>query len=288
MKLLHLLLLTVLCFNLCEARTFVNKSSEINSKIETEKKISGKNETLEILAEGAYSKVEKPFIFAVRSKETYAALQNFVENLPAASEIDFAKTAVVAAFAGTKNTGGFSVEITQSGETVSISLNKPAKDAFVTQVITMPYKIALISIEKENSLQLQMSAEWKKAAGFYKVKSGEFESSGGFAGRGAKFNAQGTINVLIYGDFATLAFNLSGKKQEKSRRLFETATGTLKNGQIQIGRLDAGTFSAGPKPPLRVLGIQTKNKISLTFESLPPTASESFQLAGKIEAVKSK
>ncbi|MEJ7700204.1 MAG: hypothetical protein WKF71_11235 [Pyrinomonadaceae bacterium] len=73
---------------------------------------------LKILAEGSYGTVETPFIFVARSAETYAQLQKFVENLPPAPEIDFTRTAVVAAFAGTKNTGGYSVAVKKAADKI--------------------------------------------------------------------------------------------------------------------------------------------------------------------------
>lgn len=243
---------------------------------------------IKILAEGAYSKVETPFIFAARDAETYARLQGFVENLPSASEIDFTKSAVAAAFAGTKNTGGYSVSIKNSDGEVSINLVNPPKDAMTAQVITAPFKIALVPLGENDSLNLEVSAGWKNAARIYKITSGAFEYSGGFAGRQKKFDVEGTIGVLSFGDCATLVFNLSGTGAEKARKLTETASGSLNNGTIKLTRLDAVNFAENPKPPLAVFGTISNDKLLLSFEPLPSRIADAFQSRGKIEAVIAK
>ena len=105
------------------------------------------------IAEGAMSRVETPFIFIARDAKTYEKLRSLVEDLPAVSEIDFTKQAAVAAFAGTKNTGGYSVSIKQTGENASVEVVKPPKDALVTMALTSPFKIALVPVEEEKSLE---------------------------------------------------------------------------------------------------------------------------------------
>ncbi len=266
-------------------RKTVKKSKPKAVKSMNDKSTSGK---VKIIAEGSNGAVETPFVFVARSKETYGLLQSFVENLPPAAEIDFSKTAVVAAFAGTKNTGGYSVKISQANDKVSIAVVEPPKDAMTTDALTMPFKVALVSIAEENSLPLEISANWKNAMQTYKVTSGEFESSGGFAGKLKKFNAEGTIGRLDFGGYTTLFFNLSGKNADKNMKLTEAATGMVKDSEVNLTRLDAGSFSEGPKPPLRVSGMMSNDKLSLTFEPLPSNVADGFQLRGKLEASKIK
>ncbi len=164
---------------------------------------------MKIVADGSKSKVEKPFIFVALEQATYAQLQKLVENLPSITKIDFEKTAVVAAFAGTKNTGGYSVEIKNTGEKVSVSVAAPPKDAIVTQALTAPFKVALVPIETENSLILDVSEDWKSATQSYKISSGEFEYSGGLAFRQKKFGIEGTINFWQFDDLATFDFDFT-------------------------------------------------------------------------------
>ena len=266
-------------------RKTTKKSKPKVTKPANEKPTGGE---LKIIAEGAYGTVETPFVFVARSRETYAQLQSFVENLPPASEIDFGKTAVVAAFAGTKNTGGYSVAIRQAAGKIMIDVVAPPKDAMTTDALTTPFKVALVSVEEENSLPLEVSLNWKSAIQTYRITSGEFEYSGGLAGMQKKFNAEGTTGVMRFGDYVTLIFNFWGKGADKDKKLTETASGVLKINKIDLARLDAGSFAENPKPPLKVSGTISNDKLSLTFEPLPTNVADGFQARGKIEAVKIK
>lgn len=276
----------------------MNKNTQANSnriqntsnsnKMPDEENTPTASGEIKVLAEGSYGKREEPFLFIARDANTYAQLKNMLEDLPSASEIDFDKQAVIAAFAGTKNTGGYSVEIKNSGEKISISVNAPPPDAMVTEALTMPYKVAAVPVEKENSLNLDVSENWKKAVQTYNVSSSEFEYSGGIAGRRKSFTADGTIDVWQFGDLVTLDFNLAGRGENKAMKLSETASGVLKNGKLELARLDAGSFSEGPKPPLKVSGTMTNGKLNLNFEPLPSMAADGFQARGKLEAVKIK
>ena len=294
------LLLIVVCFALfaCVAAQNkqipakekpMNKSENVKIKTEaTPREPLSPADKIKVLAEGSYGRAEEPFLFVARDAETYAPLKNMLENMPAASEIDFKSQAVIAAFAGTKNTGGYSVEIKKSGDKISISVNAPPPDAMVTEALTMPYKVVVVSVEEENFLNPDVSENWKKAAQTYNISSSEFEYSGGFAGRRKPFTAEGIIHFWQFGDLVTLNFNLAGKGENKAMKLTETASGYLKDGKLNLARLDAGSFSEGPKPPLKVSGTLTNGKLILNFEPLPATAADGFQARGKLEAVKIK
>jgi len=296
MKIFKLLLLVVVSFSFIgcvSAQTNKRKTTKnpnpkatkpMNNKTNAEP-LKGK---IKVIAESAYGTIETPFVFVARSKETYAQLQMLVENLPSASEIDFSKMAVIAAFAGTKNTGGYSVSIRQMTDKIIVEVVEPPKDAMTTDALTMPFQVALVPIEEEKSLPLEVSANWKNAVQTYKITSGEFESSGGFAGMLKKFSAEGTIGILSFGDYATFIFNLSGKGANKNMRLTDAASGVMKEGKINLARLDAGSFSEGPKPPLKVSGTLAGGKLSLMFKPLPTNIADGFQASGKIEAAKIK
>lgn len=294
MRIFKFLLLALIVFNLtCDATAQVKKN-KIVKKGETkivkagEKMKSFDAADIKYIAEGAYSKVEKPFVFVARTPETYEQLQDLVENLSPVSGIDFQKTAVVAAFAGTKKSGGYSVEIKKSANKITLGVIEPPKDAMTTQALTMPFAVALVPVEAEMPLVLDVSPNLKAAAQIYKVAKGKFEYSGGFAGRLARFDAEGTIGVFSFGNYATLVFNLSGKAAEKARKLSETASGTLIKGKINLARLDAGSFSEGPKPPVSVAGTLTNGKLVLTFEPLRTNVADGFEVRGRIDAVKIK
>lgn len=288
-----LLPLALIGFHLtCDAPTQIKpnitvKKSETKSGKAGEK-MKSVDADVKYIAEGAYSKVEKPFVFAARAPETYAQLQTLVENLPPLSGIDFEKNAVVAAFAGTKKSGGYTVEIKKTANKITLSVVEPPKDAMTTQALTAPFAVALIPVEAEMPLVLDVSPKLKAAAQSYQVAKGNFEYSGGFAGDSARFDAEGTIGIFSFGNYATLVFNLSGKAAARSRKLTETASGTLIKGKINLARLDAGSFSEGPKPPVSVAGNLADNKLALTFEPLPTNVADGFEARGKVDAVKIK
>ena len=185
-----------------------------------------------------------------------------------------------------KNTGGYSLAIKKSGETFAVEILSPPPGAIVTQVLTSPYKVILVPVEEEKSLNLIISADFKPAVTTYKISASEFEYSGGFAGRLKRFSADGTIDVMQAGDLVTLDFNLSGKGADSAMNLSETASGTLRNGKLALPRLDAGSFSEGPKPPVKVSGSINENKLNLTFEPLPTNTADGFSMSGKLEAIK--
>jgi hypothetical protein len=259
-----------------------------NNKMEDEKTEPVMSGEIKVLAEGSFGAMEQPFLFVARDAETYARLKNTIKNLPDAAGIDFKNQAVVAAFAGTKNTGGYSVEIKNTGAKIAVSLNSPPPDAMVTEALTMPYKIAAVPLGAANSMNLEIGENWKKTAQTYKVSSGEFEYSGGIDGRRKTFAAAGWIDVYRFADLVTLRFDLSGAGAGKNMKLADTVSGVLSGNKIELARLDAGSFSENPKPPLKVSGTLSNNKLELNFEPLPTMISDGFQARGKLEAVQSK
>jgi hypothetical protein len=94
--------------------------------------------------------------------------------------------------------------------------------------------------------------------------------------------------VLQMGDFVTLDFNLSSKGTESEMKLDGVASGIVRNGKIDLAQLNAGSFSEGPKPPVKVSGTMADSKLALTFEPLPTKAADGFQVGGKLEALKMK
>lgn len=268
------------------ANTIQNTIS--TNKMTNEKTAPSATGEIKILAQGSFGKMEQPFLFVARDPETYARLKNMVEDLLPASEIDFANQAVVAAFAGTKNTGGYSVEMKNAGAKISISVISPPPDAIVTEALTMPYKIAAVPVKAENPVNVEVSEDWKKTAQAYKVSSGDFEYSGGITGRGKSFKAEGAIDIYRFEDLVTLRFNLSGTGAEKNMRLTETASGVLASGKLELARLDAGTFSEGPKPPVKVSGTITNDSLELNFEPFPSNVADGFQMRGKLKGVRNK
>lgn len=270
-----------------------NKSAETSMPAKNEKTNEETNEEsnkdngeIKTIAEGSYAQTEEPFLFVVRSEETYRQLQKVISELPSSPGIDFDKQAIIAAFAGTKGSGGYSVEIKKTGENFSVSVAGPPPGAMVTQALTMPYKAVIVPIEAEKSLNLDVSGDWQNAARTFKLSSGDFETSGGFAVRLKKFAAQGEIKVWQFGELIAFDFDLTGA--DANMRLTEIASGTAKNGKIELARIDAGSFSEGPKPPLKASGTISGEKLNLTFEPLPTKIRDGFQTRGTLEAFKTK
>ncbi len=265
-----------------------NKPDNSNKTMPEKTASTPEKSELKTLAEGSNGQITKPFIFVARTKETYAEMQKLAENLPNVSEIDFTKSAVVGAFAGTKNTGGYSVAFDQIGNKISVKDISPPADAMVTEALTMPFKVVLIPLEEEASLTLDLSENWTKEAQNYQVKSGAFSFSGGFAGRQFKFEPQGIVQILTTENYVTLILNLSGKGKASERKLNEIGSGSLKNGKIDLPRLEAGNFIDLPHPPLVVSGTISDEKISLTFEpgKRDYVVSDGYEGRGKLEAEK--
>lgn len=292
MKVLKFVLPTVLSLALVSftvAQTPEKDVKKTNEKIEACEPtsfINPQSSEIKTIAEGANSEIEKPFIFVARDAKTFESLKTAVENLPPVSTIDFTKNAVIAAFAGTKNTGGYSLAVKNADEKYSIELLSPPQGAIVTQALTSPYKISVVPLEEEKTLNLTISNELKSSSKIYKISSSEFKYSGGFAFREKKFAADGTVEITQIGELVTLKFALSGKAAEREMNLTETASGILKDGKLELLRLDAGSFSENPKPPVKVSGSINENKLSLIFEPLPTNVADGFSFEGKLEAVK--
>lgn len=242
-----------------------------------------------VLIEGQFSKVETPFVFVARDGETYALIRSMVESLPASSTIDFTKTAVVAAFAGERNTGGWTVAIRPiPADKTIVDINAPRKGGMTAQVISTPFQVVLVPVSEIQPLALELTPTWTNRMKTYRVSKGDFEFSGGIRGMTKKFAAEGTIDVLTYGDHVTYNFNLSGKGNDRAMKLSEMASGVVTGGRVEIARLDAGTFAEIPHPPLKVSGTATEQKLTLAFEPHPPVIADGFLARGKLEAVKIK
>lgn len=246
-----------------------------------------RKEDYKIIAQGENARLEEPFLFVARDAKTYARLQALVENLPAASTVDFTKESVVAAFAGTKPTSGWEVLIRKLSGKVLIDLNEPRKDMMYAQMLTAPYKIAVVPVEEEKPLPLDATPTWTNKWTTYRVTKASFSSAGGFAFREKRLDAEGTIGVLTHGDLITMTFKLNAKG-DKTTTLAETVSGSLKDGKVELSRLDAGGFSENPKPPMNVSGMISGANLSLKFEPNPPTVSDGFEAKGMVEAVKVK
>lgn len=219
----------------------------------------------ETLAEGSQSKLTEPFIYIVRTQGDFENLKNLIDGFSTDKKIDFKKQAVIAAFAGTKSTGGYSVSITETEGQPNVAIKNPPEDAIVTQALTSPYKVSVIPIDEENSLKVIASEEFQYQMKTYKVTASEFEFSGGFLGMHKKFQAEGIIKVMKSGNYITFAFNLWGKGKESNRKLFEMASGNLREDSANISRVEGGNFINKPHPPWNVSVKFSENKLLMEF-----------------------
>jgi hypothetical protein len=99
---------------------------------------------MRMLDRGTHSNIDSAQQVVVRSAADWGALwkKHAPERpLPA---VDFAKETVAAVFLGTRNTGGFGVEIVGAGQkagtfVVQYRETKPGADTITAQVITSPF-----------------------------------------------------------------------------------------------------------------------------------------------------
>ncbi|HVF56136.1 MAG TPA: protease complex subunit PrcB family protein [Pyrinomonadaceae bacterium] len=253
-----------------------------------EKPVSGEAKEVKILAQGGYGQVEEPFIVVARDEKVYAALRALVESLPEVNADYFRTNAVVAAFLGTRRTGGYSVNITAApGGALVVAEQSPPKDAITTQALTNPFKVVAVPVGDEQSVELSLQGEWASALlRPYRVSSGTFETSGGITGRGETFKLEGGLSVARRAGLATVLFDLKSAGAKKQMALKSAASGIVEDG----GRLslvtDAGTLVQRPHNFLRATANLTgdENKLSLVFSSLPAKHPESFAGRGSVEA----
>jgi hypothetical protein len=247
-------------------------------------------EAMKVLAAGQYGKVEEPFLVVAREAKVYGELHALAEGLPELGADFFGKHAVVAAFAGTRNSGGYGVEIRRGADRrLVVEETTPPKGAMTTMALTQPFKVVAVEVGEEESVEFDLggarrsSTRWRP----YVVTSSEFDSGGGFAGRYEKLTLAGTLRVARLGRLVTVLFDLKGQGGTKERALRGAATGIGGDAAgVEIPHLDAGTLVDHPRPPLRVSGqfAEDAAKLSMTFESLPTNVSDGFGGTGKLEA----
>ncbi|MGV3723400.1 MAG: protease complex subunit PrcB family protein [Actinomycetota bacterium] len=105
---------------------------------------------LRTLAMGAQSGVQKPERVVVRTQPEWEALWKrsapSKSQLVAAPKVDWSKEMVLAAFLGSRSTGGYGVRIVGAREVngkleVRVEERRPRPDGFVTQAFTAPFHI---------------------------------------------------------------------------------------------------------------------------------------------------
>ena len=243
---------------------------------------------IKVLAEGYHSKITKPFVAVVRDPETYAALTRLDENLPKLDDDFFKANAVLAAFLGQCNTGGFSVDITPSPIDINVLEKKPGKGMMVPQMITSPFKVVALEGGASAAVRLMLDEAWRNQMQPFDVQNGTFRMSGGFAGTSEEFQLKGVIGVMREGRAATFWFHVVGSGGKKRRLLMECATG-LRDGEkgIQINRMSADSLVDPPNNGLsgRVTFSEGDRKISLSLLSRTGLIADGYAGGGTIVAM---
>ena len=239
------------------------------------------------ISEGGFGPIEEPFVAVIRDDGTYTTLRGLLTNLPELPPNFFANHAVIAAFLGTRRTGGYSVEIVNEGGVLRVVEDTPPQDAMLTQAIGHPFKIVYVPVG-DALPRLELKGPWAGAMRSYRVAGGTFTQSGGIAGRSEQFQLKGDVRTARLGKLVTVAFDLAGEKSAKARSLQTLATGVAGDGgNFSLPRLGSGTLVDPPNGGLRAAGqlSDADNKLSLTFEPLPHNVSDGFAGSGKLDAV---
>jgi hypothetical protein len=244
---------------------------------------------IKVLAEGFHSKITRPFVAVVRDAETYAALNKLDGNLPSLDADFFNKNVAVAAFLGERNTGGYSVEILANGIEINILEKKPGKGMMVPQMITSPFKIVALAGATNTAVRLNLFADetWRQSLPSYRVTSGRFRMSGGFAGTSEEFGLEGPIGVMRAGNLATFSFRITGSETKKRRLLVECSTGLIdSDGNVKINRMSADSLVDSPNSGLAGTATFSEEgkKFSLIMISRPSLVADGYSGQGTIEA----
>jgi len=254
----------------------------------TEKSV---NNDLKVLAEGGFSRVADTLLIVARDADTYAALRaDAAPNLPSMNADFFKSNAVVAAFLGTRRTGGYAVEISRvANNVIRVSATSPEAGGLSAQVISSPYKIAVVPLADANAnLSLEVGDAWKSAMRPYRVTNGDFTMSGGIAGRAEQFRFGGELRVMRFGKLATFAFALKNTDNAKARALNSISTGLVtEDGKIRLALLDANSFVDNPSSALSANGqfMDGENNLALAFAALSSNVADGYNGQGNLKAV---
>jgi hypothetical protein len=156
-----------------------------------------------------------------------------------------------------------------------------------TQALSSPYKIVSVPIENERSLQLDLGPAWSASQRPYKIASGEFTMSGGFAGQIENMRLEGGFSTMRHASLATFIFDVKGTGGTKQRELKEVATGIVRDGgAVSLARFNAGSLVEPPANLLKAKGQFTagENELTFEFESLPSTVADGYQGKGRMAA----
>lgn len=262
-----------------------NSPASKRAVIEKEKPSS---DQMKVLAEGFHSSISHPFVAVLRDSRTYQELRKLDSSLPQLDSDFFETRVVVAAFLGERNTGGFAVEVTRGADAqIHIAEKKPGKGMMVTQVITSPFKIVAIEGGPNARVPLSLDLAWRNLAQSYRLTSGTFTSSGGFAGRSETFALKGWVLALREDSLATLLFEISRADAPETRSLVDSTTALVAtDGGIANARMSAWSLVPPPNGGLQARGMLSEEgkKLLLQFTSMPINIADGYGGNGSISA----
>ena len=244
---------------------------------------------IDVIEAGAYARVSEAFVAVARDAQTYEEIRALHKSLPALRPEFFRANAVAAAFLGRRNTGGYAVEIARdAGGALRVAEVAPAKDAITTMALTAPYSVVSFAQLPERPVRLHLGDAWREQARAYRVTSGEFTMTGGFAGVRQQFKLAGTFGVLRHKNLATFLFDLKGGAEgADARALADAATGTVDvSRRVTIAQLDPGSFVHPPRRPMRADGFFAagENRLTLKLDATQLAVADGFGGYGTLEA----
>lgn len=156
MRTTALLLLIPLFLGLhCKSKKNVSEAENAGAPVE-----------MEMIASGSTCGVESPKTVAVRSQAEWDALWREVgkyrDPAPEQPRVNFEAQTLLAAFMGTRNNGGYKVNIAsanlkESTLFVQVVHAKPAPECMVTMAITQPYYV--VAVEKSVAEKVEFMVE---------------------------------------------------------------------------------------------------------------------------------
>ena len=244
------------------------------------------SEDLKVLAEGSVSPINTSFVGVFRDAETYAALRAQATNLPEL-KVDFFKSNVlIAAFLGERNTGGYSIAIAQQPNgRIRIAEKAPPKDAIVNQMITSPFKLVSLPTNGTPPVQLSLDERFNQRAQLYRINSGSFTVSGGFAGRTEQYQLAGKLQVMRLAGVISIGFAIVSEGASREHSLRDFATGVASGDTVAISKLSRGTLIDSPSGDLTVRAkFAEKNRWLIDLTTGPVIVPDGYAGKGTIEA----
>ncbi|UOA08957.1 protease complex subunit PrcB family protein [Methylobacter sp. S3L5C] len=128
------------------------------------------SETFTVLAQGSDSHIEQQHFQILRDNTDLQKLWDShlegVSPKPSAPDVNFSNETIIAAFAGTKNTGGYVLNITginvyPDRVQIDLSLIKPGDNCMVSTVLTQPFVLVKTAqlTDKPVNFNLQLKAK---------------------------------------------------------------------------------------------------------------------------------